>query len=108
MFIYFAIAVALMGLLALAGGVAALTCGWVRPKSRELIVRPRLYGWGLVAISFCAFVLATDWLMLGDRGLRSLGQAAVVVALALISRMTRASRHPADVELEENGGKDPP
>ncbi|MFD6818858.1 hypothetical protein ACFWC5_00630 [Streptomyces sp. NPDC060085] len=101
MMICFAIAVSLAGLGALAVGVAALTRGWVPPESRKLIVRPRLYGRGMVALAICAFLMAANWVLVTDPILRKLGQMAGFLAVIVIAHLTGASRRPADVQPQE-------
>ncbi|MET9900823.1 hypothetical protein [Streptomyces sp. NPDC006446] len=101
MFICFAIAISLAGLVALAAGIAALTRGWIPPKSRQLIVRPRIYGWGMVGFAGCAFLVAANWVLVTDPTLRQLGQTAGLLAVIVIAYVARASRLPADVEAQE-------
>ncbi|MER7675364.1 hypothetical protein [Streptomyces sp. NPDC096934] len=97
---YFAILVALAGLLFIASGIAAIARGWVF-KTRNPVLRPRLYGWGLLAIGFGACVQAADYAVVTDSGLRSLIQTAAIVGMALSTRLVYASRRPDEAELQD-------
>lgn len=63
--LYLAVPVVLVALLIAASGVAALTRGWVLASNRSPVRRPRLSGWGQLAVAFALcrqklFLLALD------------------------------------------------
>ncbi|GGW28794.1 hypothetical protein GCM10010503_00270 [Streptomyces lucensis JCM 4490] len=90
----------LMASVAAVLGIAAITRGWMLPKVRPGIARPRLYGWGVLLFAFgmCLMAIGTE-VLTGTFHL--LGRPAGFLALLLGSRVIRASRHPEAAALQD-------
>ncbi|MEU9136180.1 hypothetical protein AB0D33_09475 [Streptomyces sp. NPDC048404] len=101
-FLFLACLTALVGLVALAGvslGVAAITCGWVLPKIRPVVERPRVYGWGALLMALGVFLMGGVIELFTDP-IPGLVPPAGLGPLFLGSMVVRASRRPevADVQ----------
>ncbi|AXG82600.1 hypothetical protein [Streptomyces paludis] len=89
--LYLVIPVALVALLIGASGVAALVRGWVLPLSREQVRRPRLFGWGqlAVALGLCGqmvFFMADD---IDIRQFGTLSGSALLLVGVLVMGLSR-------------------
>ncbi len=92
--LYLGVSVILLALLFAASGVAALTRGWVLPTSRKHVTRPRLYGWGQVAIAIALCCQATFGLMaigFGSRQWGTLAGSVLMVTGVLVIAMSHRS-----------------
>ncbi|MEU0787131.1 hypothetical protein ABZ341_36935 [Streptomyces sp. NPDC006173] len=103
MYVHLAIPVGLLALVTAAGGVVAVTRGWVPRKVRQGVKRPHVYGWGLLAAAFSIGLLAADWAIVADREFRMPGQMLAVMVMGLSSGVIQASRRPADGDRHDGG-----
>ncbi|AXG79580.1 hypothetical protein DVK44_20165 [Streptomyces paludis] len=70
--------------LAGAGGVAALATGWVFPPLRKRLVRPQLYGYGLLVVA-AAFALQLAGGLLVDDQATELSFFTIPTAVGLVA-----------------------
>ncbi|MEU4269064.1 hypothetical protein [Streptomyces sp. NPDC026092] len=89
---------AILGLLLLAGGVAALRHGWMFPYQRRWIHNAALYGWAQLVMAASFLTQGIAGALVDDRGARSVlnlvGIAALFGGLLLITLAQRPRRTP--------------
>ncbi|WP_406840007.1 hypothetical protein ACICHK_34710 [Streptomyces sp. AHU1] len=93
MLVYFAIPVALAALVTAGGGIAALTRGWVLPRVRPVIERPRVYGWGVLLLALGMCLLAVSMMVFTDMMLTA-GRTIAVAIMFVGSQVVLKSRRP--------------
>jgi hypothetical protein len=99
MHIYMAVAGALITVLMAAGGIAALTTGWVMPWRRSRVLRPRLwgFGWLICAVGWGLFMFLGPFVG-PPAGLRGVvawcGWAAFMAGLGVQVLSQRPGRTP--------------
>ncbi|MER5891768.1 hypothetical protein [Streptomyces sp. NPDC001876] len=92
---YVAVPFAVMSMLAAVGGIAAIRTGWMLPRVRKKVFRPRLWGYASLLMAVCLALLIFDspktHFPFGD-----LGMAGTLIALAM---MSVAQRPPGGAEV---------
>ncbi|MFE2299689.1 hypothetical protein ACFXAW_15980 [Streptomyces sp. NPDC059445] len=100
LFICFTTFMALMASVGVALGVAAITFGWVLPRIRPRVERPRLYGWGALLMAL-SMVLTGRLIELFTDPIPGLGPATGSGPLFLGAVVIRSSRRPEIADPQE-------
>ncbi|MFJ6573751.1 hypothetical protein ACIQNU_40780 [Streptomyces sp. NPDC091292] len=81
-----------------ASGVAHVTHGWVLPRNRRTIHRPRIHGWGQLIAAFALFCQVFFGLMISDIDIRQWGtlsgSALLLTGLVVMMIGQRPGRTP--------------
>ncbi|MFF8534380.1 hypothetical protein ACN6K9_000125 [Streptomyces sp. SAS_267] len=102
MSIYWVIFAGVLALVNAVEAIAAITGGWVFPKARPTVKRPRVYGWGLLLFAFGVCLLAVATTVLADP-MQPLGRTVAVVAMCVAIKMVRSSRSLEGADRQELG-----
>ncbi|MEU8431608.1 hypothetical protein AB0F18_01630 [Streptomyces sp. NPDC029216] len=92
--VYLAVPIGLAALLLAASGIATLTRGWLLPRQRRHIVRPRLFGWAqlIMAASLGVQLLGLPAVDAAYRPAVNLpGTVVLLFSLVLVTRAQRPS-----------------
>ncbi|MER6441407.1 hypothetical protein ABT275_34265 [Streptomyces sp. NPDC001185] len=99
MSIYLGAFFALGGLVVAVGGIAAIAYGWVLPSIRAKVVRPRLYGWGVLVLAVGLFLMGAA--LVASTDVVESSVRTVAVGLVLVSsKVVRTSGRPAGVDQQ--------
>ncbi|MFG3587387.1 hypothetical protein [Streptomyces sp. NPDC047990] len=97
MFIYLGAFFALGALVVAVGGIAAIACGWVLPSIRATVLRPRLYGLGVLVLAVSLFLMGAALAASTDVVKSSVRTVAVGLVL-VSSKVIRTSGRPSGVD----------
>ncbi|MFD9501323.1 hypothetical protein [Streptomyces sp. NPDC060035] len=88
---YVAVPFAVMSMVVAGGGIAAIRTGWMLPRVRNKVFRPRLWGYASLLVAACLVLLIFDspkaHFPFGD-----LGMAGTLIALAMMAVAQRPTR----------------
>ncbi|MFF2997303.1 hypothetical protein ACFVTC_22500 [Streptomyces sp. NPDC057950] len=99
MSIYLGAFFALGALVVAVGGIAAITYGWVLPSIRAKVVRPRLYGLGVLVLALGLFLMGAA--VVASTDVVESAVRTVAVGLVLVSsKVTRTSGRPTGVDQQ--------
>ncbi|MGW4674315.1 hypothetical protein [Streptomyces sp. NPDC004324] len=99
MAVYLGAFFALGALVVAVGGIAAIAYGWVLPSRRATVVRPRLYGWGVLVLAVSLFLMGAA--LVASTDVVESSVRTVAVGLGLVSsKVIRTSGRPAGVDQQ--------
>ncbi|MFE3269202.1 hypothetical protein [Streptomyces sp. NPDC059215] len=99
MSIYLGAFFALGALVVAVGGIAAVIYGWVLPSRRATVVRPRLYGLGVLVLAVSLFLMGAAFVASTDVIESSVRTIAVGLGL-VSSKMIRTSGRPEGADQQ--------